>query len=141
MKEIKKVAQAARRQWYLVIGIRWQRVQAPVLSLYFRRVTLPVRFWRACGSPSQFRPRLPWWQPLVWRWLVLSGAFGPMHPSSHHPLRRPSRWRSGANAEAQSHPAPYSTSSNPMDATPATPIPSLIRPPTMFTSNAMPNAI
>ena len=34
---------------------------------------LPVQFWRACGCPPQFRPRLPWWQPLVWRWLVLSG--------------------------------------------------------------------
>ena len=22
-----------------------------------------MQFWRACGCPPQFRPRLPWWQP------------------------------------------------------------------------------
>jgi hypothetical protein len=52
---------------------RWQRVQCRVAAFYFERVSLPVQFWRACGCPPQFRPRLPWWQPLVWCWLVLSG--------------------------------------------------------------------
>src|ERR1043166_4244737 len=93
MKKIKKIGQSARRQWYLVVGIRWQRFQGPILALYFRRVTEPVRLWRAFGCPSEWRPRLPWWQPFVWRWLVLSRAFGPIHPLSYHPLRRSSRRR------------------------------------------------
>ena len=60
----------AARRWQLLVGVRWQ---CAVAAFYFHRVSLPVQFWRACGCPSQFRPRLPWWQPLVWRWLVLSG--------------------------------------------------------------------
>ena len=93
MRAIKKITWAARRQWYLVVGIRWQRFQGPILALYFRRVTEPVRIWRAFGCPSSWRPQLPWWQPFVWRWLVLSRAFGPQHPLTYHPLRRSSRRR------------------------------------------------
>jgi len=55
------------------VGVRWQQFQCRVAAFYFQRVSLPVQWWRACGCPPQFRPRLPWWQPLVWRWLVLSG--------------------------------------------------------------------
>ena len=91
MKKIKKIVWESRRLWRLLVGIRWERFQCRVLALYFQRVTEPVRFWQACGSPLQFRPCLPWWQPLVWRWLVVSRAFGPVHPSSFHPLRRSSR--------------------------------------------------
>ncbi len=61
------------RRWHLPVGVRWQRLQCRVAAFYFHRVSLPVQFWRACGCPPQFRPRLPWWQPFVWRWLVLSG--------------------------------------------------------------------
>jgi hypothetical protein len=63
----------AARRWQSLVGVRWQRWQCRVAAFYFQRVSLPVQFWRACGCPSQFRPRLPWWQPFVWRWLVLSG--------------------------------------------------------------------
>jgi hypothetical protein len=94
MKKIKKIGRVAR-WWHVVVGVRWQRFQGRWCGLYFQRVTLPVRFWRACGCPAQWRPRLPWWQPFLWRWLVLSGAYGPIHPLAHHPLRRPSR-RQGA---------------------------------------------
>ena len=72
VREHFQVGRAARR-WQLLVGVRWQRFQCRVAAFYFQRVSLPVQFWRACGCPSQFRPRLPWWQPLVWRWLVLSG--------------------------------------------------------------------
>ena len=93
MKEIKKIRWEARRYWRLWVGCHWQRLQGRVCALYFRRVTYPVRIWRACGCPPQFRPSIPWWQPFVWRWLVLSRAFGPIHPLSYHPLRRSSRRR------------------------------------------------
>ena len=63
----------AARRWQSLVGVRWQRWQCRVAAFYFHRVSLPVQFWRAAGCPSQFRPRLPWWQPFVWSWLVLSG--------------------------------------------------------------------
>jgi len=51
----------------------WLRWQSAVASLYHQRVTLPVRFWVACGRPPQFRPQLPWWHSFVWRYLVITG--------------------------------------------------------------------
>ncbi|GEM_PF-2103687 len=63
----------AARRWQSLVGVRWQRWQCRVAAFYFQRVSLPVQWWRAAGCPPAFRPRLPWWQPLVWRWLVLSG--------------------------------------------------------------------
>jgi hypothetical protein len=72
VREHFQVGRAARR-WQSLVGVRWQRWQCRVAAFYFHRVSLPVQFWRAAGCPSQFRPRLPWWQPLVWRWLRLSG--------------------------------------------------------------------
>ncbi len=72
VREHFQVGRAARR-WQVLVGVRWQWLQCRVAAFYFQRVSLPVQFWRACGCPSQFRPRLPWWQPLVWRWIVLSG--------------------------------------------------------------------
>ena len=63
----------AARRWQSLVGVRWQRWQCRVAAFYFHRVSLPVQFWRAAGCPPQFRPRLPWWQPFVWRWLHLSG--------------------------------------------------------------------
>ena len=62
----------AARQWHLLVGVRWQRLQSRISGFYFRRVTQPVLFWRACGCMS-VRPSLPWWQPFVWQWLVLTG--------------------------------------------------------------------
>jgi hypothetical protein len=72
MRESIQVGWAARR-WHLLVGVRWERFQSRIIRLYFRRVTLPVRFWQALGCPEQLRPRLPWWSPLVWRWLALTG--------------------------------------------------------------------
>ena len=89
MKKTKKIGRVAR--WlHVVVGVRWQRVQGRVCGLYFRRVTLPVRFWRACGCPEQFRPRLPWWQPFVWRWLVISGAAAGRNSQQQQPGRNSS---------------------------------------------------
>jgi len=56
---------------------RWERWQCAVAARYFQRVTLPLQFWRALGAPVQFRPALPWWQPFVWRWLVVTGWVRP----------------------------------------------------------------
>ena len=67
----------AARRWQSLVGVRWQRFQCRVAAFYFHRVSLPVQFWRAAGCPPQFRPRVPWWQPFVWRWLVLSGWLRP----------------------------------------------------------------
>src|SRR5512137_814792 len=64
VRELLQVGRAARR-WQSLVGVRWQRFQCRVAAFYFHRVTLPVQFWRACGCPTQWRPRLPWWQPLV----------------------------------------------------------------------------
>jgi len=72
VRELLQVGRAARR-WQVLVGVRWQQFQCRVAAFYFQRVSLPVQWWRACGCPPQFRPRLPWWQPLVWRWLRLSG--------------------------------------------------------------------
>ena len=72
VRELLQVGRAARR-WQVLVGVRWERLQCRVAAFYFQRVSLPVQWWRAAGCPPAFRPRLPWWQPLVWRWLVLSG--------------------------------------------------------------------
>ena len=49
------------------------QLQQRLLTYYFHHVTLPFQFWLALGRPPQFRPQLPWWQPLAWRWLSLTG--------------------------------------------------------------------
>ena len=72
LRELLQGGRAARR-WQVLVGVRWQRFQCRVARLYFQRVSLPVQFWRACGCPPQWRPRLPWWQPFVFSWLRLSG--------------------------------------------------------------------
>jgi hypothetical protein len=54
--------------------LRWQ---SAVSGLYFRRVTQPLQLWHALGRPSSWRPQLPWWQPFVWRWLVITGWVRP----------------------------------------------------------------
>jgi hypothetical protein len=72
----------ATSAWHSHVVIRWHRWQSAVSGLYYRRVTLPVTFWLACGSPAAFRPSLPWWQPFVFRYLHLTGW-----------LRRPRRER------------------------------------------------
>ena len=72
MRALKKIQQAVGR-WQLVVSVGWQRFQGRVSGLYYRRVSGPLRFWRAAGCPRQFRPSLPWWQPFVYRWLVVSG--------------------------------------------------------------------
>jgi len=74
MRHTRHYSRAARR-WHILVGVRWQRWQSAVSALYFRRVTLPL--WRACGQPSQFRPQLPWWQPLVFSYLSATGWLRP----------------------------------------------------------------
>jgi hypothetical protein len=61
----------------------WLRWQSQVSGLYYRRVTEPVQLWRAVGRLPEFRPQLPWWQPFVWRYLVLTG-WRPSRPSRRH---------------------------------------------------------
>jgi hypothetical protein len=48
-----------------------------VSGLYFQRVTQPLQWWHALGRPSSWRPQLPWRQPFVWRWLVVTGWLRP----------------------------------------------------------------
>jgi hypothetical protein len=76
MRHTRHYSRAARR-WYLLVGIRWQRWQSVVSGLYYRRVTLPVQFWVACGQPVGFRPALPWWQPFVFGYLSVTGWLWP----------------------------------------------------------------
>jgi hypothetical protein len=67
---------SAARRWHLLVGPAqrgWQRWQGSVAALYYQRVTLPLQWWVAAGRPPQFQPQLPWWQPLVWRYLVITG--------------------------------------------------------------------
>ena len=59
----------AARLWRTLVGVRWERWQGSIAGFYFQRVTLPLRWWVACGQPEQFRPQLPWWQPFVFAWL------------------------------------------------------------------------
>ena len=63
----------ATRAWHHLVVIRWERWQSAVSGLYYRRVTAPVAFWRACGQPAAFRPQLPWWQPFVFSYLSITG--------------------------------------------------------------------
>ena len=63
----------AARQWYLLVGVRWQRFQSRLAGVYHWRVTEPVRVWRAFGSIWLLRPSLPWWQPFLFWWLCWSG--------------------------------------------------------------------
>ncbi len=65
------------RELLRYVRSRWYRWQGAVAAFYFQRVTLPARWWRACGCPVQFRPQLPWWQPFVWRYLCLTGWLRP----------------------------------------------------------------
>ena len=65
-------SQVARR-WADTIRISWFRWQSSVARLYSRRVTQPVRLWKALGQPSDCMPRLPWWQSIVYKYLVISG--------------------------------------------------------------------
>jgi hypothetical protein len=82
MRHTRHYSRAARR-WYLLVGITgpaqrgWQRWQSAVSGLYYRRVTLPVQFWVACGQPAAFRPALPWWQPFVFGYLSVTGWLRP----------------------------------------------------------------
>ncbi len=68
----------AGRRLYALVGVRWQRWQCRVAALYAQRVTLPVQFWRALGAPAQLRPQLPWWQPFVFSYLVVTGWLRPL---------------------------------------------------------------
>jgi hypothetical protein len=75
-RQVSSVVRWVRRcvwQFSVWRSIRWERFQGPIAGFYYRRVTEPVGFWRACGCPPEFRPRLPWWQPFVYAWLHGSG--------------------------------------------------------------------
>jgi len=67
------IGSRAARRWHSLVGVRWLRWQGRVSALYQQRVTLPVQYWQAFGCPSEFTPQLPWWQPFVWRYLVITG--------------------------------------------------------------------
>jgi len=57
MKKIKKIEWAARRQWRLWVGIRWERFVSSVRWQLVRQARQSVRFWLACGRPARCRPR------------------------------------------------------------------------------------
>jgi hypothetical protein len=73
MRHTTHLSSGAARAWHRYLGVRWERFQGRVARHYYTHVTWPVRFWRACGCPAEYRPSLPWWQPFVWRWLVVTG--------------------------------------------------------------------
>ena len=63
--------QSLSRGWHCHVAVPLGRQLGRVSRFYYQHVTLPVYFWRACGCPEQFTPRIPWWQPWVYRLLVL----------------------------------------------------------------------
>ncbi len=67
----------------------WELLQCRIARHYFLRVTQPTELYLALGRPAWARPTLPWWQPFVWRWLVLSGWLTP------HRRRYSPRWDCG----------------------------------------------
>ena len=94
MRNMRFFGRAARRWQALVVAlrVRWFRFQCSVAGFYFRGVTLPFRFWLSCGRPVGFRPRYPWWQPFVWRWLCVSGWVRPSRPARSPGQFSPVRW-------------------------------------------------
>ena len=62
-----------RRSWHCRFGIPLDRQLSRVSRLYYTRVTLPVLWWRACGCPAAFTPRVPWWQHFVYQFLCTVG--------------------------------------------------------------------
>jgi len=67
------ISSQATAAWHRFAVVPWWRWQCRVSGLYYRRVTLPVSFWVACGCPPEFQPQLPWWQPFVFSYLRLTG--------------------------------------------------------------------
>ena len=70
MRHTRQSSQATSR---FSIRIHWFRFQSRVAALYSQRVTQPWELWRAFGCPPECMPRIPWWQPFVYRWLVVTG--------------------------------------------------------------------
>jgi len=60
----------AARRWHIMVGIRVERVRQWAQRQRCARL-YPVRVWLACGCPSAFVPRVPWW---VW---ALESALAP----------------------------------------------------------------
>lgn len=50
-----------------------ERINCDLSGIYYTRVTLPVQVWRARGCPKHSMPRMPWWQPTLFRYLVITG--------------------------------------------------------------------
>jgi hypothetical protein len=67
------MTQSPYRELLRYVRTRWLRWQCAVAALYFRRVTYPLQAWVACGRLEGFTPVLPWWQPFVWFYLVITG--------------------------------------------------------------------
>ena len=61
------------RELLRYVRIHWQRFQSRVAILYFTRVTYPVQVYVAIGRLPQYRPHLPWWHTIVYRWLRITG--------------------------------------------------------------------
>ena len=71
------MTQTPHRELLRYVRIHWQRWQCSVAGFYYQRVTAPVQFWVACGRPAGFAPRIPWWQPFVFSYLVTTGWLRP----------------------------------------------------------------
>jgi len=56
----------------LPFRIYYYRFQSFLAARYFQQVRLPWQLWSACGCPPEFRPSVPWWHSLVYRWLVVT---------------------------------------------------------------------
>ena len=77
----------ATRLWRSLVAIRFERFQGRIAGAYFARVSYPLQVWQAFGSPAEFTPRLPWWQPFAFAWLVGSGWLP--RRSSHQQFAEP----------------------------------------------------
>lgn len=78
---LRRVQNFALDKTWLAVSIQphihWQCWQGSVAGFYYQRVTLPVQFWVALGSPAQWQPHIPWWQSFVYRYLVITGWLRP----------------------------------------------------------------
>ena len=79
MRQTRQISRGSRR---VHIRMLWFRLQSRIASFYAQRITQPWQFWHALGCLPECRPALPWWQPWVYRWLVLTGWV------QHRPRRR-----------------------------------------------------
>ncbi len=64
----------------------WERVQDDPTATLFPSACKVFHLSMSEATGLSSESRLPWWQPFVWRWLVLSGWL-PYHPRRRRDAR------------------------------------------------------